>query len=290
MARCFLMRQDSLTLEKTPREGLLAAATTVTEDGRNNSRQSRHRCACYSDGNATVMMCKYLVVAVVFGGGILTQMASSASPALTNTEPDAQEGLLAAYHALQFGSARQLQRRLISERMRHDTAVNRLRRTHRTSMTALRRRIRELGVDVTGAVPSRGLAAFEINGAAVAGPVESAATEVAGSSTGGLPPGNRTLGIPTHESSTGTGTTSDGAARTLLQDASPAEPSCSTEELMAVQANPTAAVTGLFKTNPSCANCLVPCGSPADAMSCAMGCLKQARDIHDATFSLFYTV
>ena len=53
---------------------------------------------------------------------------------------------------------------------------------------------------------------------------------------------------------------------------------------MAVQADPMAAVIALFATNPSCATCLVPCGSAADAVSCAMGCLKQAR-CPDATIS-----
>jgi hypothetical protein len=87
------------------------------------------------------------------------------------------------------------------------------------------------------------------------------------------------------EPSTGAGNTADGAARTLLQDASPAEPSCSTEELMAVQANPTAAVMGLFTTNPSCAICLVPCATAADAVSCAMGCLKQVRVVFERAFA-----
>ena len=87
--------------------------------------------------------------------------------------------------------------------------------------------------------------------------------------------GDRSIGDPPLKQSTGAST----SARTLLQE-SPAEPSCSMEELMAVQADPTAAVVGLFTTNPSCAICLVPCGSAVDAVdavSCAMGCLKQAR-------------
>jgi hypothetical protein len=236
---------------------------------------------------------KYLIVVVVFGGGMLTQVVSSAS-ALANTIPDPKGGLLAAYHAIQLGSARELQRRLISERRRHDTAVKRLRCAYRTSTTALRRHTLELGVDVTGALPSHGLPTFEPHGAAFAGSVASAAIEGAGSSAGDLPTGglesgsrrtNRTLRIPTQESSTGAGNTADGAARTLLQDASPAEPSCSTEELMAVQANPMAAVMGLFTTNPSCAICLVPCATAADALSCAMGCLKQVRVVFERAFA-----
>jgi hypothetical protein len=84
---------------------------------------------------------------------------------------------------------------------------------------------------------------------------------------------DRSIGDPRHKQSKGAST----SARTLLQDVSPAEPACSMDELMAVQADPAAAVVGLFTTNPSCAMCLVPCGSAADAVSCAMGCLKQAR-------------
>ncbi len=85
--------------------------------------------------------------------------------------------------------------------------------------------------------------------------------------------GDRNIGDPRHRQSIGAST----SARTLLQDASPVEPACLMEELMAVQADPMGAVVGLFTTNPSCAMCLVPCGSAADAVSCAMGCLKQAR-------------
>jgi hypothetical protein len=228
---------------------------------------------------------KYLIVAVVFGGAmLLTQMTPSVS-ASSDSVLDAN-GLLAAYHAIQFSSARELQRRLISEGTRHSTAVNRLRRTYRTSMTALRRRILELGVDVTVAAVQRvslsyGMPTLETNGPAFAGQIEGTATEVVGASAGvlkvGSGSGNRTLSMPTQESSMGTAITSDGAARTLLQDASPVEPSCSTDELMAVQADPMGAVVGLFTTNPSCAMCLVPCGSASDAVSCAMGCLKQAR-------------
>ena len=226
-----------------------------------------------------------LAAAVVFGAAVLAQIPPShAVPgyAPVSSVADGQGGLLAAYHAIQFGSARELQRRLILERTRHATVVNKLRRTYRTSMTALRRRILELGVDVTvPAVPSHGVPAFETNGPAFASPVGSA--EVAAASAASLPAGrgesgNRTVGIPTQESSTGASVTSDGAARTLLQDASPVEPSCSMDELMAVQADPMGAILGLFTTNPSCAMCLVPCGSASDAVSCAMGCLKQVRD------------
>ncbi len=230
---------------------------------------------------------------IVFGGAmLLTQMTPSVS-ASSDSVLDAN-GLLAAYHAIQFGSARELQRRLISERTRHFTAVNRLRRTYRTSMTALRRRILELGVTaVPRESPSYGVPTLETNGPAFAGQVEGAATEEAGASAGastvGSGSGNRTLGMPTQESSTGATITSDGAARTLLQDASPVEPSCLMDELMAVQADPMGAVVGLFTTNPSCAMCLVPCGSASDAVSCAMGCLKQAR-IPTRPFPLFDAV
>ncbi len=85
--------------------------------------------------------------------------------------------------------------------------------------------------------------------------------------------GNWNMGDPRHSQSARAST----SARILLQELTPAEPACSMDELMAVQADPAAAVVGLFTTNPSCAICLVPCGSAADAMSCAMGCLKQAR-------------
>ena len=51
-------------------------------------------------GGMLVSNAKYLIVAVVFGGGMLTQVVSSAS-ALTNTIPDPKGGLLAAYHAIQ---------------------------------------------------------------------------------------------------------------------------------------------------------------------------------------------
>ena len=59
--------------------------------------------------------------------------------------------------------------------------------------------------------------------------------------------------------------------RTLLQ----ADPQCSAAELLAVQADPVAAVTAMFTTTFDCAMCLVPCKSAADALDCAMGCLKQ---------------
>ena len=84
---------------------------------------------------------------------------------------------------------------------------------------------------------------------------------------------DRNIGTSRHKKSTG----ASNSARTLLQELTPAEPACSMDELMAVQANPMGAVVGLFTTNPSCAVCLVPCGNAADAVSCAMGCLKQAR-------------
>ena len=192
-------------------------------------------------------------------------------PFLTDTAE-----LLASYHAMQFDGARKLQRQLISERARHATAVRQLRRTYRTSTNALRRRIRELGVDVTGALPRHRSPAD--GRAAFASRVASAATEVADDSAASLRTGDRSIGTPRQEPSRGAAIASDGAARTLLQEASPSEPSCSMDELMAVQADPMAAVIALFATNPSCATCLVPCGSALDALSCAMGCLKQARD------------
>jgi hypothetical protein len=63
-------------------------------------------------------------------------------------------------------------------------------------------------------------------------------------------------------------------SRTLLQEPQ-ADPQCSMTELLAVQANPVAAVTAMFTTNFLCAICLVPCASAAVALDCAMGCLKQ---------------
>jgi hypothetical protein len=56
-------------------------------------------------------------------------------------------------------------------------------------------------------------------------------------------------------------------SRTLLQ----ADPQCSITELLAVQADPVSAVTAMLTTNVGCAMCLVPCGSAADALDCAMG-------------------
>ncbi len=60
-------------------------------------------------------------------------------------------------------------------------------------------------------------------------------------------------------------------SRTLLQ----ADPQCSITDLLAVQADPLAAVTAMLTTNVACAMCLAPCASAADALSCAMGCLEQ---------------
>jgi hypothetical protein len=60
-------------------------------------------------------------------------------------------------------------------------------------------------------------------------------------------------------------------SRTLLQ----ADPQCSAAELLAVQADPVAAVTAMFTTNFGCAMCIVSCKSAADALDCAMGCLLQ---------------
>jgi hypothetical protein len=229
-----------------------------------------------------------LVAALVFGAAVPAQIphAVPGYALSVSSVADGQGGLLAAYHAIQFSSARDLQRRLVSERTRHANAVNKLRRAYRTSMTALRRTILELGVRVAAsAVPSHRVPAFETNGPAFAGPGGSASTKVAGASAASVPTGggeaaetgNRTVGIPTQDSSTGATVASDGAVRALLQDANPVEPTCSMDELMAVQADPMGAVVGLFTTNPSCATCLVPCASASDAVSCAMGCLKQAR-------------
>jgi hypothetical protein len=216
-----------------------------------------------------------LILAFLLGGTVLTppSSASTLARAASSSSADALE-LLAAYRTIQFASARDLQRQLISERRRHVTAVHHLRRTHRTSANALRRRILALGVDMTGAAPSRTLPII----LAKAGRVESAPIKVPDASAASWPTGGGlSIGYPRHEPSR---LESDGAARTLLQEASLAEPSCSMDELMAVQADPTAAVTGLFTTNPSCASCLVLCGSAADAVSCGMGCLKKARPCH----------
>jgi hypothetical protein len=100
---------------------------------------------------------------------------------------------------------------------------------------------------------------------------------------------DRSIGTPKQSPSNGAITliASHGAARTLLQEVSSAEPSCSMGELMAVQANPITAVVELSATNPSCAICLMPCGSAADAVSCAMSCLKQARCV-PGPFQLLY--
>ena len=52
---------------------------------------------------------------------------------------------------------------------------------------------------------------------------------------------------------------------------------CSTDDLMAVQADPVAAVVQLMETNMECALCLIPCGAAANTLGCAVLCIKQAR-------------
>ena len=60
-------------------------------------------------------------------------------------------------------------------------------------------------------------------------------------------------------------------SRGLLQ----AEKFCSIDELMSVQNDAAAAVTGMLTTNVGCAMCLVPCASAENAIGCAMECVKQ---------------
>jgi serine/threonine protein kinase len=67
-------------------------------------------------------------------------------------------------------------------------------------------------------------------------------------------------------------------SRTLLRE-QPSDPQCSIAELLAVEADPTAAVTAMFSSNAGCAMCLVPCASAADAISCAVGCLNRDEGV-----------
>ena len=216
----------------------------------------------------------FIILSVLLGSAVLAQAALSA---LVRSEApsvvDAAAELLASYDTMQFDSARKLQRQLISERTRHSTAVRQLRHAYRTSTKALRQRMLELRAVVTGGVPSHMVPNESM--AVFAGRFESIQTEVAADASS--PNGRRptSIGTPRPEPSTSAGAAAN--TRTLLQEASAAEPSCSMDELMAVQADPMAAVIGLFTTNPDCATCIVPCGGAADAVSCAMGCLKQAR-------------
>jgi hypothetical protein len=68
------------------------------------------------------------------------------------------------------------------------------------------------------------------------------------------------------------------SSRVLLQEHEEStDGTCSTDDLMAVQADPVAAVVQLMETNMECALCLIPCGSAANTLGCAVRCMKQAR-------------
>jgi hypothetical protein len=68
------------------------------------------------------------------------------------------------------------------------------------------------------------------------------------------------------------------SSRVLLQEHEEStDGACSTDDLMAVQADPVAAVVLLMETNIECALCLIPCGSAANTLGCAVRCIKQAR-------------
>ena len=68
------------------------------------------------------------------------------------------------------------------------------------------------------------------------------------------------------------------SSRVLLQEHDEStDGKCSAEELMAVQTDPIAAVTRLMEANMGCALCLIPCGSAANTLGCAVRCVKQAR-------------
>ena len=68
------------------------------------------------------------------------------------------------------------------------------------------------------------------------------------------------------------------SSRVLLQEHEEStDGTCSTDDLMAVQADPVAAVVQLMETNMECALCLIPCGSAANTLGCAVRCIKQAR-------------
>ena len=158
-----------------------------------------------------------LPLALVLGGAVLAQTTAFSSVPRTDAVPALS---LAAYHAIQFDTARELQRRLISEHTRHDRAINRLRRAHRTSMTALRRRILELVADVSGAAPSHGVPNGGIRAANASPVVESTPKEdslAAASAVSSPPTGggelNRTRYQSMQEPSTGAGNTADGPGR-----------------------------------------------------------------------------
>jgi hypothetical protein len=68
------------------------------------------------------------------------------------------------------------------------------------------------------------------------------------------------------------------SSRVLLQEHEEStDGTCSTDDLMAVQADPVAAVVQLMETNMECALCIIPCGSAANTLACAVRCIKQAR-------------
>jgi hypothetical protein len=68
------------------------------------------------------------------------------------------------------------------------------------------------------------------------------------------------------------------SSRVLLQEHEEStDGTCSTDDLMAVQVDPVTAVVQLMETNMGCALCLIPCGSAANTLGCAVRCIKQAR-------------
>ena len=70
------------------------------------------------------------------------------------------------------------------------------------------------------------------------------------------------------------------SSRLLLQEHEEStDGTCSTDDLMAVQADPVAAVVQLMETNMECALCLIPCGAAANTLGCAVRCIKQARPL-----------
>jgi hypothetical protein len=70
------------------------------------------------------------------------------------------------------------------------------------------------------------------------------------------------------------------SSRVLLQEHEEStDGTCSTDDLMAVQADPVGAVVQLMETNMECALCLIPCGAAANTLGCAVRCIKQARPL-----------
>ena len=70
------------------------------------------------------------------------------------------------------------------------------------------------------------------------------------------------------------------SSRVLLQEHEEStDGTCSTDDLMAVQVDPVAAVMRLMETNKECALCLIPCGAAANTLGCAVRCIKQARPL-----------